>query len=68
MKYILRIITLPFVFGLIFIGHIYSIITHLIHYIRYGGEWMTFDANSKETIRKLFNKVEEKELPNIKNK
>ena len=61
MKYILRIIALPFVLGLILIVYTYSIIAHLIHYIRYGGEWMTFDANSKETIRKLFNKVEDKD-------
>jgi hypothetical protein len=60
MKYILRLITLPFVFGLIFIGYNYSIIKHLIHYIKYGGEWMTFDKDSKNTIRELFNKIENK--------
>lgn len=60
MKYFLRLIALPFIFGVIFIGYNYSLIHHLIHFVRYGGEWITFDNNSKNTIRELFNKIENK--------
>ena len=64
MKYILRLLTLPFIFGVVFIGYNYSLICHLIHFVRYGGEWITFNKDSKDTIRELFNKIEN--TPTIK--
>jgi len=58
MKIVFRILVLPFIFGLILISYNIIVFKHLYDFLKYGGEWITFDKGSKTTIRDLFNLVE----------
>jgi hypothetical protein len=58
MKVIFRIIVLPVFIAFILISLIRDTIGLSISFLRYGGELVAFKKDSKETIRGLFNLVE----------
>lgn len=60
MKYILRIITFPFILSIILIAYNYHAFKHSIKFIINGGEWITYDAGDKTTIKDIYMKLSDK--------
>jgi hypothetical protein len=58
MKYIIRLLALPFVFAITFIALFMQSITKLFHFMKYGGE-LTAYPKSRKTIADVYNLVEE---------
>lgn len=54
-----RLIALPFVFALIFIAHNLSVLKRTYHYIMYGGEYVNFEENERETMAGIFEMLKE---------
>ena len=54
MKYILRILAFPFVLCIIVIKYNYHAIKHAIGVILYGGEWITYAKDDKQTIHEIY--------------
>lgn len=53
MKYLLRLTVLPFVFPLMVISFIYQAIAKCISFVRYGGEFVQYVADDRQTIRDM---------------
>lgn len=60
MKYILRIITFPFILSIVLIAYNYHAFKHSIKFLIYGGEWITYDAADKITIKDIYIKLKDK--------
>jgi hypothetical protein len=54
MKYIKRIIALPFVFVLFLISNVWAAFVATLNFLRYGGEIMRYTKHDKETIHNLY--------------
>ena len=55
MKYLIRLITLPFVSGVLIIGLLYVFFLLLKNYISYGGEFITYTKEaSPERIADIY--------------
>lgn len=62
MKVLLRIIVSPFVWCIQFIWLNYVCLKTIFLFIRYGGEWITYDTeHTKPTIKKIFDELKNKE-------
>ena len=51
---LLRILSLPFVYGLHFIYANYVAIKHTVNFLRYGGEWIVYIRGDKERLSDIF--------------
>jgi hypothetical protein len=60
MKYILRIITFPFILSIVLIAYNYHAFKYSIKFIINGGEWITYDAGDKTTIKDIYMKLSDK--------
>ncbi|HPY81282.1 MAG TPA: hypothetical protein PK548_05540 [Bacteroidales bacterium] len=56
---LLRILVSPIIFALILVGHTYSAVKRFYLFIRYGGEFITFENNERPTIEKIYQKLKE---------
>ena len=54
-----RLIGLPFVFALIFITHNLFVLKRTYHFIMYGGEYVNFEENERESILGIFEMLKE---------
>lgn len=60
MRYVLRVISLPFFIGLMTISTLWSILLKSYLWVRYGGEAVNYnDKMNRKTITDLFYKVED---------
>ena len=60
MKYILRILAVPFVFGIITIRAVYQIFYESCLFLLYGGEMINYrEKNARKTIADIFQKLKE---------
>lgn len=57
MKYIKRIISLPFVFSLMVIAHSIFIIKRTINFLKNGGEYIDYEENEKKTIKDIYDLI-----------
>ena len=65
MKYIMRIITLPFFAGFVLIGLLWIYGKFLVNYVRFGGEAIAYTRRmDRKTIADVFEKLVEKEVDN----
>lgn len=61
MKIIVRIIASPFVWGIQFVWLNYICLKAVYLFIRYGGEWITYESeHTKPTIAKIFSELTKK--------
>lgn len=60
MKYILRIITFPFILSIVLIAYNYHAFKYSFKFLIYGGEWITYDAGDKTTIKDIYMKLSDK--------
>lgn len=51
---ILRLIVSPFIFGILLISYTYGLFNHFIKYIRWGGEWITYDKDDTKRMKEIF--------------
>lgn len=58
-KFICRIIALPFVFGLILVTYNVHVVKYSILFLLYGGEWITYKKGERKTIQDIFKKLNE---------
>lgn len=60
MKYVYRILVLPFVLGLTFIGMLILWSKYVINFIRFGGEFISYtNLNERKTIEDVYKKLKE---------
>lgn len=58
MKVIIRIIASPFVYGVQFVWLNYVCFKNTFLFIRYGGEWITYDTDrTKPTISRVYDEL-----------
>jgi hypothetical protein len=57
---VLRIISSPFLLMMLLVFHIYTSFKNTYLFIRYGGEWMTYDDTDKPTIYKIYQELKAK--------
>lgn len=55
----IRIISLPFVFAIIFIAHNLFVLKRTWHYLRYGGEYVNYEENERENMAGIFEMLKE---------
>lgn len=56
---LLRILGTPFILGLMLVAGNYHIIRKLTLFLRYGGEWITYErANERKTIQDIYELLE----------
>jgi hypothetical protein len=59
MRYVLRIISLPFFIGLLLIGLIWTIVLKSYLWIRYGGEAINYnDKMNRKTVAEVFYSIQ----------
>lgn len=58
-RFILRLILAPFVLALIFITHNFFVLQRTYHFLKYGGEYINFEENERETINGIFHMLKE---------
>ena len=56
---LLRLIVSPIIFALILVGHTYSAVKRFYLFMRWGGEFITFENNERPTIEKIYQKLKE---------
>jgi len=62
MKYIKRLLGFPFVFGVLFVHSVFSLLTACYLFLRYGGEMNTYNKNiNARTIRDVYEKIAKNE-------
>ena len=62
MKYLFRILVLPFVLGLTFIGLLILWVKYVINFVRFGGEFISYtNTTQRKTIEDVFKKLVENE-------
>lgn len=54
-----RVIALPFVFGIILIAHLAFVFNRTWHYFLYGGEWVNFEKNERDSMLAIFEMLKE---------
>ncbi|MCE5332733.1 MAG: hypothetical protein LLF95_11425 [Bacteroidales bacterium] len=57
--FIRRIISLPFVFGIILIAHNLFVLKRTYHYLMYGGEYVNFEENERDSMVGIFEMLKE---------
>ncbi len=60
MKYILRILGMPFLLGLTIVSSSYRIVANMVQFIRFGGEFVVYKKDSRKRIADLMNLLDEK--------
>lgn len=64
-SFLLRLITLPFIFAIIFISYNFHAINNSILFLRFGGEWISYtNKHTKKTIADTFRKLVEQQEKN----
>ena len=56
---LLRLIVSPIIFALILVGHTYSAVKRFYLFMRWGGEFITFENNERPTIEAIYKKLKE---------
>lgn len=65
MKYLYRILVLPFILGLTFIGLLILWIKYVINFVRFGGEFISYtNTTQRKTIEDVFKKLVENDFKN----
>ncbi len=54
MRYIKRILVLPFVSGILLITYIFHLINRCRLFLLYGGEWMEYYKDDRATINTIY--------------
>ena len=55
----MRIIVLPFIFGLLFVSHTFFMFKRTYHFLLYGGEYINFEEPERENINEIFKMLKE---------
>lgn len=58
-NFIIRIISLPFVFAIMFIAHNFFVLKRTYHFMMFGGEYINFEENERENIQEIFKLLKE---------
>jgi hypothetical protein len=53
----LRIIVVPFIFGIIFVAHMIFVFERTWHFFLYGGEYVNFEKPERESIQEIYNEL-----------
>jgi hypothetical protein len=60
MKYIIRLIALPFYAVVVLIAFIYKAITHLVLFVRFGGECIAYKKGEQKQIFDVWQELKKK--------
>ena len=61
MKYILRILVLPFAIGTMIVNYVFAIVQNSYLFLLHGGEWVAYDKGEKSAIMELINTLKKDE-------
>lgn len=53
-KLILRLIVSPFILGLLLCTYTFGCLKHWIKFIRFGGEWLTYEKEDPKRMEHIF--------------
>jgi len=62
MKYILRILVLPFVIGLILVKFNYLGLKRCYYFLLYGGEFINYEKDDSKTIKEIYEELVNKRI------
>lgn len=60
MKYIKRIISAPFIFGILLVAHNWFVLKRVLMFLKYGGECTVYDKNDLKTIQDIYQQIKNK--------
>ena len=55
-----RILVSPIILALLLVTYLYGCLKHFVKYIRYGGEWLTYDKTDRRSMDDIFKILKEK--------
>jgi quinol-cytochrome oxidoreductase complex cytochrome b subunit len=58
-RFALRIVALPFVLGIMAVSHIFCLLRQTRNFLLYGGEYINFEQNERESMLKIFEMLKE---------
>lgn len=62
-KILMRIMSYPFILGLILLSYNAHAILNSIYFLRYGGEWITYSkGDTQTTIKDIFEQIKKQNL------
>lgn len=53
-RFVLRLVVSPLVLGLLLVTYIYQCVKHWIGFIRYGGEWITYQKDDPKRMNDIY--------------
>ena len=59
-RIILRLISSPFIFGMLLVFHLFHFIKHFIGIIRYGGELITYQKDDPKKVDDIYRFIKDK--------
>jgi len=62
--FIMRLLLLPFLFVMALVPNIYRAFYITILFVRYGGEFMSYDKTDKATIFRIYSHLKNNQQPN----
>ena len=60
-KIVIRLLVSPFILGLLLVTYIYSCFKHFIGFIRFGGEWITYQKDDTKRLEAIFKLLKEQQ-------
>lgn len=54
-----RLVVFPFVFALLFVSHNFFVIKRTWHFLLYGGEYVNFEENERDSMLGIFQMLKE---------
>ena len=61
MKYIVRILSAPFLFIVLLVANVYMSLNSIFCWIKNGGEFHIYEQNEKATIQKIYDEIKNKD-------
>jgi len=59
-KIVLRLLVSPFILGILFITYTYQCVKHFIGFVRYGGEWVTYEKEQVKVMADIYKVLKDK--------
>lgn len=58
-KLVLRFIASPLILGILILTYSYNCIKHFLKYLRYGGEWVTYNNEDPKRMEDIYKLLKE---------
>jgi len=59
-RIVLRFLVSPFILGILIVTYGKALFRHFIKFIRYGGEWITYEKEDPKRMQDIYNLLKDK--------